>query len=143
MRSLLLILGPVLASFGVAVLVSLAVAALTGAWREHTDASRILAAEVADSLTAAGKHGQLAEGVIGMPAPKLSAALNVGEPLNMWRLAPLPPAFWLALIQRIAARYGAIVILPHQVDVLKGAANTSPKTMAKMGLFSSSERQSA
>lgn len=142
MRHLLLIVGPYLMFLSAIVLVSASLAALMGAWREHTADSRTLAADVDAGLTAAGKHGQLAEHVIGTSAPKLSRALNVGEPLNLWRLASLPDKFWLTFISKVAARYGAVVIWPEHVALLRGAANLdiTPKKMARMGLMPSARK---
>jgi len=129
MRELVVVYGLPLLISGLTVAFGLAVAAILGAWTEHTDASRELAADVDASLTAVGKHGHLAVTVMGTSAPKLSRAIRQGEPLNLWRLAALPDAFWLAFIERIADRIGAVVIRPQQVAVFRGFAVPSSQTM--------------
>lgn len=143
MRELVAVYGLPILVTSATVAVALGLCALLGVWTEHTDASRVLAADVSDGLTAAGKHNQLAESVIGMSAPKLSRALNLGEPLNLWRMAALPDAFWLAFIERVAARLGAVVIRPQQVAVFYGAAELGKKRMARMGIGSGAERRLA
>lgn len=142
LKNFLLVLGPWLTFLGVTALCGFGLSLLMGMWREHTEASRALAADVDAGLTAAGKHRQLAQTVLGMRPPKLSAALNVGEPLNVWRLAALPDVFWLTLIARIAERYGAVVIMPQQVELLRGAAhlNIPPKKMLRMGITPAARR---
>lgn len=142
MDTLVYLFGDVAVVYSAIVSVAVVLAMLFGPWREHTAASRVLASEVSDALTATGKHGALTH-LIGMNHPKLSRALNVGEPLNLWRLASLPDAFWLELCERIVNRCGGLVIRPEHVAVFKGAAVLGVKKMAVMGIGFDAERRQA
>lgn len=110
------------------------------AWTEHTDASRALARDVVAALAIAGiKHASAAD-LIGLDEKRLSRALAGTEALNLWRLAELPIAFWIALLSVMAVRFGASLISPEQVELLRGAARLIriPKRMARMAPSASS-----
>ncbi len=102
--------------------------ALIGAFNGHTERSRALAQDFVAALAIARiKHGSAADGM-EMDEKRLSRALAGAEPLNLWRVANLPPAFWLAFIGLIAVRFGASLIPPEHVELLRGAARLVPRT---------------
>lgn len=144
MTNFLAVGGMALAIYGATVLCGIGIAALV-AWSGHTDASRALADDVDAALSSLGKHGSLAEDIFGIKessaAPRLSRALQHGDPLNLWRLGVLPPAFWLALCDRLAVRYGAVLFHPPQAELLRGAGRVSTKKMARMGIRIDAERK--
>lgn len=94
-------------------------------WREHTPESRLIAADIDAALEGCGKHGSLASIIFdtkqSTAAPRLSRALHIGEPLNIYRLAVLGRDFWLPFATRIVRRYGGEVFTPEQVALLRGA----------------------
>lgn len=130
--------------YGTVIAVGIGVAVLA-AWHGHTDESHLLADDVDAALSALGKHAPLAEQIYGIKAssgaPRLSRALQHGDPLNLWRLAGLGPDFWLAFCARVAARYGAVLFTPQQVELLRGAGRA--KRMAHMGIVKDAERKRA
>lgn len=66
-----------------------------------------------------------AAALMQLSEPVLSRQLN-GEPsthLSLWRLSALPEAFWNAFDRRRAERRGAVLLTPHLVMLLRGAAN--------------------
>lgn len=95
------------------------------AWREHTPESRILADDIDAALEGCGKHGSLAAIIFdakeSTAAPRLSRALHIGEPLNIYRLAVLGRDFWVPFCTRVIRRYGGEVFSPEQVALLRGA----------------------
>lgn len=93
-------------------------AAFTG----HTDRSRALAQDIVAALAVAGIKHESAADECGLDAKRFSRALAGSEALNIWRLANLPASFWLALIGLIAVRFGASLISPEHVELLRGAA---------------------
>lgn len=101
-------------------------------WREHTPESRLLAEDISAALDVVGpKHGSLAAIIFdakeSTALPRLSRALSIGEPLNIYRLAVLGPEFWIAFCTRVIRRYGGEVFTPEQVALLRGAARVRPR----------------
>jgi hypothetical protein len=141
---LLVLYRTVFAIYGTAIAIGIGVAILA-AWQGHTAESHQLAEDVGAALSSLGKHAPLAEQIYGIKAPsaapRLSRALQHGDPLNLWRLADLGPDFWLAFCARVAARYGAVVFTPQQVELLRGAGRA--KRMAHMGIAKDAERKRA
>ena|SRR5690348_17594839 len=111
---------------------------LAAMWAGHTPESRRLSDELEATLTDLGKLGSLAAQILDAKettaAPRLSRALRMGEPLNLWRLACLGEDFWVPFCTRILRRYGATVFSPQQTELLRGAARAGSKNMARMDL---------
>lgn len=109
------------------------------AWRTHTPESLILAEDVNAAVSALGKHGLVAADIFGIKpqsaSPRLSRALRMGEPLNLWRLAALHSEFWLTFCARVSARHGAVLFTPTQAELLCAAARVGQKPMARMGIL--------
>ena len=104
-------------------------------WREHTPESRLLAADIDEALNHCGKHGSLAALIFdtkeSTAAPRLSRALHIGEPLNIYRLAVLGEAFWVPFCTRVIRRFGGEVFSPEQVTLLR-AADRRPRRPLRM-----------
>lgn len=72
-----------------------------------------------------------AAALMGISEPVLSRQLS-GEPnthLSLWRLAALPESFWDAFDIRRAERRGAVLLTPHLVTLLRGAASLKRVTV--------------
>lgn len=114
----------------------------TAAWSGHTDASRALAADITAALDAAFTKREHAADAMGLHPADLSRQLSGRDPLNLWRLADLPLAFWLALLRARCRRIGAELLTPDQVALLKGAAAMGSRMLGAV-LPSLKERKSA
>ena len=108
---------------------------LMAIWREHTPESRLLAADIAAALDGCGKQGALAATIFdtkeSTAAPRLSRALHIGEPLNIYRLAVLGEAFWVPFCTRVIERFGGAVFSPKQVALVR-AADQAPRRPLRM-----------
>jgi hypothetical protein len=146
MTDFLLVGGRALAIYGTAILFGIGIAAMA-AWLGHTEASRVLAGDVDTALASVGKIGVLAVLIFHTKettaAPRLSRALRIGEPLNLWRLAGLGEDFWVPFCTLVLRRYGATVFSPQQTELLRGAARTGAKTMAHMRIAIDAGRKQA
>lgn len=118
---------------------------VVSAWNGHTEQSRIVATAFVRALAVSGlKHGSAAD-QMGLDEKRLGRALAGAEPLNLWRVASLPASFWLAFLGLLAAHFGASLLLPEHVELLRGAARLFKvrKRMARMALSAAVSRRSA
>jgi hypothetical protein len=106
----------------------------------HTPRSR----KIADHVEGALETEQITQKAAGVDmglsprdATELSKQLAGVRPLNLWRLANLPDAFWIAFAKRILASFGYIVLAPQEREFILSAAQLGAKRMAMIapGIF--------
>jgi hypothetical protein len=113
---------------------------LLAAWVAD-ERARAIAMDVRDAIDAVMTRKEAADLMRLANEQQLSEQLSCVKPLNLFRLASLPEAFWDAFQERMAARRGATYLTPSVVVLLKGAAALGHRPMLKLG--APAERQSA
>jgi len=106
---------------------------LCAAWAGHTEESRAYALDIIHTLLDIGMSHKQASIEMGLTdEQELSKQLAGTKPLNAFRLSYLPRRFHLALLRRQADRYGAAVIAPEDLALIRGAAALGPERVEQL-----------
>jgi len=96
---------------------------LAAAWVGHTEESRAYALDIVGALLDIGMSHKEASIDMGLTdEAELSKQLAGTKPLNAFRLSSLPRRFHVAFLRRQADRYGAAVLAPEELALIRGAA---------------------
>lgn len=120
---------------------------ILAAWMGHSPRSQAIAQCVRDSFKALGWKDEYAASLMKLAnAPQLSRQLAGIEPLNLWRLADLPDAFWQEYDRRRVGLRGGVVLEAPDLSLIRGACVLGSKSMARFTTpheAKSAERQHA
>lgn len=105
---------------------------VVSAWSQHTDDSRALAQDIASALDTAFGKRDAAAAAMGIHPTHLSHQLAGRDPLNVWRLAGLGGAFWIAFLGARAKRIGADLVSAETLALIRGAASLGPRMVSSM-----------
>jgi hypothetical protein len=112
---------------------ALAIVIFAAAWVAHTDESRAYALDIVGAFLDIGmSHKEASIEMRLTDEAELSKQLAGTKPLNAFRLSFLPSGFHVALLRRIADRYGAAVIAPEDLALIRGAAVLGPERVAQL-----------
>ena len=96
---------------------------LAAAWVGHTEESRAYAMDIVLALADIGMSHKEASIDMGLTdEAELSKQLAGTKPLNAFRLSSLPRRFHVAFLRRQVDRYGAAMLAPEDLALIRGAA---------------------